>query len=449
MDRFKILIIDDEKNVVSSLKRFLSRHDYEIDSASDGEKGLAILGNQSFDLLLLDLKMPGMDGMTVLRQALEIAPDLKIIIQTGHGGVADAVKALKIGATDFLEKSCDPAILRTRVEQVYTQWSLSRANAALAKNCLCSFNYPDLIGESSAMLKLKDMITRVAPTDSTILIQGESGTGKEIIARAIHHHSMRNDHDLVTVDCTTIGESVFESELFGHKKGSFTGANVSATGLVRTAEKGTLFLDEIGELSLNIQAKLLRVIQEKTIRPVGSTQNLLVDFRLIAATNKNLADEVAKGLFRQDLFYRLSFVTLTISPLREREGDIHRIANHLISSIQTPLGKPATITREAMLLLERYNWPGNVRELENILRGSAIFSENGQITPGNLPAHICNCSQQAAKHPDEVDTYTLAQHEMAAIKTALAQAKQNRRQAALLLQISEATLYRKIKLYNL
>jgi len=449
MSRFKILIIDDEHHVISSLKRFFVHSDYDITSATTGEAGLEKIRNQSFDLVLLDLKMPGMSGMTVLEKALALNPDLKIIIQTGHGGVHEAVKALKLGATDFLEKSSDPAILRTRIDQVYNQWTLVQANKNLEASSLKPFHFPGLIGESKAMLKLKDMITRIGPTDTTILIQGESGTGKELVARAIHVHSMRLENELVIVDCTTLGEHVFESELFGHKKGSFTGANTSTQGLVRAADQSTLFLDEIGELPLSTQAKLLRVIQEKTIRSVGATQIHAVDFRLVAATNKKLVEEVAEERFRQDLFYRLSSVTLSLPPLRERKGDIPLLARCFLANMQNAMGERLTLDDCTLEILEAYHWPGNIRELENVLRGASIFAEDGLVLPSCLPDHVCGKPGAATRPEDNGIGHSLVQYELQAIRNALELTGNNRRSAALLLEISEATLYRKIKQYRL
>jgi transcriptional regulator with PAS, ATPase and Fis domain len=313
------------------------------------------------------------------------------------------------------------------------------------KNCDV-FDFPRLIGESTAIMKLKDMIVRVAPTETTVLVQGESGTGKELVAQAIHHHSSRRDRPYVVVDCAAISESVIESELFGHEKGAFTGAETSTGGLVRAADTGTLFLDEIGELSLSVQAKLLRIIQERTVRPVGSTKNHQVDIRIIAATNRNLLEEVAEKRFRQDLFYRLSTVTLNVPPLRERDEDIMLLSGKILEYYRKAEKPAATVMAKAQQLLQRYEWPGNVRELENVLRGALVFADEGKINVMDLPPTI---SAQAASGESIVKSGTLASYEFEAIRNALAETGNNRSQAAKILDIAEATLYRKIKNYGL
>jgi DNA-binding NtrC family response regulator len=446
MKKFNLLIIDDEEHIVSSYKRLFGREDYHISSAPNGNAGLKLV-EKGCDLLLLDLRMPGKSGMEVLREALAIQPNLKVIIQTAHGSVSKAVDALKIGAVDFIEKNCDPAILYNRVKLIYDDWNLILQDDAPSSQTGTQFNYPDLIGRSHAMLQLKEMITKVAPGDVSVLIQGESGTGKELVARAIHHHSGRADREMVVVDCTTVTENMFESELFGHQKGAFTGANQATLGLIRTAEKSTLFLDEIGEIPLPVQAKLLRVIQEKTVRPVGGTVSYEVDFKLVAATNRNLFDEVANGRFRQDLFYRLNPVSLFVPPLRERKDDIDRICDKLLKSMRTPDGQELFINRAARDRLLSHSWPGNVRELVNTLIGSKIFAQDGVITADALPQTFGDAHGARTKLPD--DYYRLTRWEAEAIQKALVHTDYNRKKASKLLGISEATLYRKLKEYQL
>lgn len=446
LQMFSILIIDDEEAVLSSLKRFFGRYNYQLHTAISGEDGLAVLESTPVDLLILDLKMPGMDGFTVLKKARELIPNLKVIIQTGHGGVAEAVEALKQGASDFLEKGGSPEILKTRVGRLYEIWLLEQKNRELQDKREQRFDFHQLVGSSLKMTQLKDMIIRVAPTDTTVLIQGESGTGKELVARAIHHHSDRSRHAFVPVDCASISETVIESELFGHAKGAFTGADTATTGLIRAADKGTLFLDEIGELSMVVQAKFLRTIQERIVRPVGSTKSHPVDIRIIAATNRNLFEEVSEGGFRQDLFYRLSTITLTSPPLREREEDIQLLANHILANSKKPEQAEITIQPEARKLLEHYDWPGNVRELENVLKGALVFADENTIKPEDLPPNLGGHSAPQTAPPH---SGTLASYELEAIKNALSLSGNNRRKAAEILDIAEATLYRKIKLYGL
>ena len=445
-DRFTILVIDDELLVLSSLKRFFARSDYRLLLAENGEKGLEMLTENRVDLLLLDLKMPGIGGLEVLERARECIPDLKVIIQTGHGGVQEAVQAVRKGALDFLVKGDAFEILSNRVRQVYENWLLERENRELRKGNRETFQFDKLIGDSLVIKQLKNFIVRLAPTETTALIQGESGTGKELIAQALHYHSGRRDKPFVAVDCASINESIIESELFGHEKGSFTGADASALGLIRAADTGTLFLDEIGEISASMQAKLLRVIQERMVRPVGSIQNFRVDVRVISATNKNLLDEVAKSAFRQDLYYRLSTVTLTSPPLRERGDDISILATHILEQFATSIGRPLSISSEVRSMLERYHWPGNIRELENVLHGAAVFADEGIIRPEDLPSSL---KMSASVHVAMPGNNTLAFYEREAIKNALILANNNRKKAIELLEISEATLYRKIKEYKL
>lgn len=445
-EAFTILVVDDEISILNSLKRLFRKTGYRILLAEDGRKGLELLESTQVDLMLLDLKMPGMDGFEVLERALECRPALKIIIQTGHGGVQEAVKAVQKGALDFLVKGEALDVLNNRIRQVYEHWQLEQENLALRRKDAEQFEFDRLIGESPPMVQLKKLITRVAPTDSTVLIQGESGTGKELIAQALHHHSERRDKPFVAIDCASISESVLESELFGHERGAFTGADAPFQGVIRSADKGTLFLDEIGEISTSVQAKLLRAIQERSIRPVGSTRFYKVDVRIIAATNKILLNEVANAAFRQDLYYRLSTVTLTAPPLRKRENDIFLLTEYFLEQCSASLGRRVQISDEVHELFARYEWPGNIRELDNVLRGAAVFSDGGVIEATDLPQAIRSSKPLVEPATEPV---TLEAMEKEAIRKALALSKNNRKEARKILAISEATLYRKIKKYNL
>jgi len=427
-DLFTILVVDDEQTILDLVTRFFSKHPYHVITADSGERGLKILEEKRVDLLLLDLRMPGMDGLAVLKKAKEMDPDLKVIIQTGYGGVNEAVEAIKNGASDYLEKGGSLYLMGSRVELIFKSWEKKRKRWDGVDRREYQFNFDKMVGESMPMTRLKDLIVRVAATDTTV------------------NHSERRGGPFVVVDCASISETVIESELFGHEKGAFTGADTTTLGLVRSANKGTLFLDEIGELSLSVQAKLLRVIQEQTIRPVGSIKNYDVDLRIIAATHRNLLDEIEDNQFRQDLYYRLSTVTLTVPPLRERGSDISLLSNHIVEQ-NSPDETPIEISEQARMQLTKYEWPGNVRELENVLRGALVFANDGVITPEDLSPPIGECV------PVETDTSvkpgTLASYELEAIRNALTEAENNRRKAAAILDISETTLYRKIKQYNL
>jgi DNA-binding NtrC family response regulator len=442
---FILLIVDDEESIRRSLGRYFARSPYRLLFAEDGAKALELLSKNPASIMLLDLKMPKMDGLTVLEKARNNWPELKVIMLTGHGGVQEAVAAIKLGALDFVEKSATPEVLHQKILQVYQLWQLERENRQLRQGWGQAFQFDALIGASPPILKLKDMIARISPTDTSVLIQGESGTGKELIARAIHHHSTRKSKIFMPVDCAALKETVMESELFGYSKGAFTGADQATLGLIRAADKGTIFLDEVSEMSLVMQAKLLRTLQERVVRPVGSTQIIPVDIRIVAATNRNLVEAIADGSFRQDLYYRLSAVTLQSPPLRERNSDIDLLVRHFIKELSQDGFGAKTISPEALAALRSYRWPGNVRELENVIRGALAFAEDDTIRVTDLSINA------AAATPNNAtwEVSSISSFEKTAIRNALKQTAGSRRQAAKLLNISEATLYRKIKHYNI
>lgn len=444
--QFTIMIIDDEQSILKSFSRYFSKSSYRLLLANNGEKGLKLLENNVVNLMILDLKMPGIGGMKVLERAMEIRPSLKVIIQTGYGCIPDAVQAMKYGAIDFLIKGGSLEIFQDRIHQVYETWLLDQKHRTSCGNLEDYFLFDGLVGESPSMQILKNQIMRVAPTDTTVLIQGESGTGKELIAKALHQHSQRNNNPFVAVDCASINESILESELFGHVKGAYTGAETSSKGLIRSADSGTLFLDEIGEVSLAVQAKLLRTIQERTIRPVGSTDIHYADVRIIAATNRNLFNEVARQSFRQDLYYRLSTITLNAPPLRDRGNDIELLTRYILGQCTTVEGKAIVASPEAIKICLKYQWPGNVRELENVLRRAAVFSDTGTIYPQDLPPIMMDMINDSRKI---IKPETVAASEKEAIRRALEITNYNRKESLDILGISEATLYRKRKKYNL
>ncbi len=321
-----------------------------------------------------------MDGVNLLKAIRRFDPAVRIIILTGHGSVAEAVRAIKLGAVDFLEKPFSAETLRARVAQLHQIWELEEENRRLKAKMDFRFGFEHLVGNSTAVLRLKEMITRVGPTDATILIQGETGTGKELVARAIHFHSPRSENHFVPVDCAAISETVMESELFGHLKGAFTGAHTSTLGLIRSADRGTLFLDEISEISPAVQVKLLRTIQEKEVRPVGSSRSYRVDVRVFAATNRDLLEAVKHGSFREDLFYRLNVLTVNVPPLRDRKEDIPLLVKYFLNRFSTDHSAVRDTSPEALYCLENYDWPGNVRELENVIR-RAVALGKGRFHP--------------------------------------------------------------------
>jgi DNA-binding NtrC family response regulator len=429
-ETFSLLLVDDEPSVLSSLKRVFFEDDYQIHTAGNGDQALALLSEVKVDAALIDLKMPGMDGLTLLKEMHRDYPQIMVIMLTGHGSIQEAVEAVKLGAVDFLEKPYAPEALRVRIDQLYQIWNLREENRRLRSRIEFQFGFDRLVGNSTAMLKLKELIAQIGPNDAPVLIQGETGTGKELVARAIHHHSARSDGSFVPVDCAAISETVIESELFGHVKGAFTGAHMSTLGLVRSADRGTLFLDEVGELSPAIQSKLLRTIQESEVRPVGSNKAYPVDFRILAATNRDLAKEVAENNFREDLYYRLNVVVVEVPPLRERKEDLALLTNYFLKRFATDLAPAKEVARQTYLCLENYDWPGNIRELENVIRRTMALGRTERIEPEDLPANIFAPAGDGSAPVEAPSGDSMAAYEKSAILNALIKSGYNRRIAA-------------------
>ncbi len=444
---FSLLVVDNEDRVRKSLKRYLARQAYRIIFVEDVEQAFQCLSDNHIDLMLLDLKTSGNAGLEALKKSREIQPGLNVIMLSACGRIGEAVAAIQAGALDFLEKSASLFMLNEKISQIYRTWLLERENISLREELENRFSFDELIGESPCILHLKDFIARVSPTETSVLIQGESGTGKELVARAIHQHSGRRNDVFIPVDCAAITASVMESELFGHAKGAFTGAAQSTVGLIRSANSGTLFLDEVGELPIGMQAKLLRTIQERTVRPVGSTSLVPVDIRIVAATNRNLLEEINRGTIRQDFYYRLSAVTLNVPPLRDRLDDIPLLVEHFIKMSVEEGMPPKSISNGALAVLRAREWFGNVRELENAVRSAMAFTRGDTITPGDL-AMIATFTRESRSGPLGIGS-SLADYEFQAIRNALDKTGGNRRKASLILGISEATLYRRLKHYRL
>ncbi len=446
--QFSLMLVDDDPRVLSSLKRVFRKAPYKIYTAENGLKALEILDEYRVDAALVDLMMPEMSGLELLEQIRKQWPGVQVVILTGFGGVREAVEAIQLGAVDFLQKPFEPETIEARMNQIFHIWALQQENQRLREKVQFQFGYDQLIGNSTAMLKLKKMIFQVAGSDASVLIQGETGTGKELVARAIHHHSARSRHPFVPVDCASISETVMGSELFGHVKGAFTGAHESTKGLIRAADKGTLFLDEVGELPLAMQGKLLRAIQEREVRPVGSSQSHQVDVRILAATNRNLEEEVNQGRFRQDLFFRLNVVVLGVPSLISRLDDIPLLTRYFIQQFATPVSTVKHLSKEALICMNAYDWPGNVRELENVIRRAVAMGQDQKIMPHDLPENIYS-SQLVSTDSDEFSKDSLAAYELAAIRNALMKSDGHRKKAAHILGIGEATLYRKLNKYRL
>ena len=382
----RVLVVDDEPDMVENCARILKRSGYQCLTATDPHRALTLVEAEHPDLLLTDLKMPGMDGMELLRRARESDPALPIILITGFASIESAVAAIKDGAFDYLPKNFSVDQLRVAVERGLRQRELQLENRNLRDQLQGALGFENLIWRSPAMTKIFELVRKAARSDANILVLGESGTGKELIARAIHANSPRATQAFVPVDCASLPEQLLESELFGHEKGAFTGAVKSKRGLMEVADRGTLFLDEIGELPLALQAKLLRVLQERQLRHVGGTSQIDVDVRVVSATNRDLREAVAKGQFREELYYRVNVIAIPLPPLRERAGDLKLLAHAFLKRYG---GARVTGFDDAALhALEAYPWPGNVRELQNVVERACALADGERITRSDLPDYL-------------------------------------------------------------
>ncbi|NOX54009.1 MAG: sigma-54-dependent Fis family transcriptional regulator [Planctomycetes bacterium] len=389
MKNVRILVVDDEEVVCSSCQRVLAEEGYEVHTAQSPQTALAMADEHPYDLMLVDLKMPGISGMEFLRRIKATRPDTEVIIMTGFAEISTAVEAIKLGAFDYVAKPLSPDQLVVAVGKALETSEIRSENRYLRRELQSRYRFENMVGRSKAMQAVYDLIARVSPTNTTVLIRGESGTGKELIARAIHFNSPRKTMRFVAVDCGALPDSLLESELFGHAKGAFTGAISARKGLFEVAEGGTLFLDEIANTSVMLQAKLLRVLQERVFTPVGDTRERQADVRLITATNKDLQAMVAEGRFREDLFYRLNVVPIDVPPLRERREDIPDLAMHFLKKFRDEIGNDVSdISRDALRLLVDYEWPGNVRELENVIHRAVVLATGPTITAAQLPAEL-------------------------------------------------------------
>lgn len=376
----RILVVDDEMIVCESCQRILEEEGLEVEIALSGAEAFAKMRENPFDIVITDLKMPGIDGMEVLRTLRKEYPDTIVIMITGFSTVETAVEAMKLGAFDYIPKPFTPDEVTIVVKKAIEQKNLLLENLYLRQELQEKYGFHNIVGKSKKMQEIYRIIAKVAPTESTVLIYGQSGTGKELIARAIHYNSPRRDKQFVTVDCAVLSENLLESELFGHVRGSFTGAVTTKPGLFEVADGGTVFLDEVGNISLPIQAKLLRVLQEREFTPVGGTKAKKVDIRLIAATNKDLEKMIKEETFREDLYYRLNIVPIVLPPLKERQEDIPLLAVHFLKKYSEEMGKTIKgFTPEAMEKLMKYPWPGNVRELENVIERTVVMMDEEMV----------------------------------------------------------------------
>jgi len=381
----RILVVDDEEVVLKSCLRILDGSEFEVETVTNGPEALRRVEEHHYDLIVLDIMMPGMDGLEVLQRVKEAHPDIEVVMITGLSEVEIAVRAMKLGAFDYLPKPFEPDQLKLVLERALERRKLVQENVTLKSALSSKYRFENIIGASPAMQNVYRLIAQCAPTNSTVLITGESGTGKELIARAIHYNSLRKDKPFVPVDCNSLSETLLESELFGHVKGSFTGAISNKRGMFEVADGGSLFLDEIGNIALPIQAKLLRVLQEREFRAVGDTRTRTTNIRLITATNKDLKAMVADGSFREDLYYRINIFPIHMPPLRERREDIPALAFHFLNAFRSELGKDVTeFSDGATNALVNYDWPGNVRELENTVHRAMILASGKVIRRAHL-----------------------------------------------------------------
>ncbi len=444
-----ILIIDDEETIRDSCSQVLKKEGYPVKTAKDGIEGLQIFREEFFHAVLLDLKLPGIDGMEVLSRIKEEHPKTSVIIITGFASIDSAVEAMKRGASDYLPKPFTPEQLRLITKKALDSREVLIENIYLKEELEKQIAFDMVIGKSKVMEKILDIVKRISPSDSTVLITGESGTGKEILAREIHNHSPRRNAPIVVVDCGALVETLFESELFGHVKGSFTGAHETKHGRFEVANGGTIFLDEISNISLNIQAKLLRVIQEREVTRVGSNKPIKVDVRILAATNENLADLVRKEKFREDLFYRLSVVPLNLPPLRERKEDIPSLIDHFVKKYGKRTRKEIKgVSPAVKKALMEYNWPGNIRELENTIERATVLSKGERIELEDLVYHGISASSSLLL-PVGGKYKPLEGIEKEYIKTVLQAQHGNKSQTAKILGIDRKTLTAKIKKYKI
>ena len=395
MELTKILIVDDEAVIRDGLKRILEGRLFSVETCSSGYAAIELLHKQDFDLIVTDLKMPGMSGIEVLKAVKALQPNVPVIMITGYATVDTAVEAIKNGAVDYLSKPFAPDQFLEKVENALKQRIKCEDEQDFRAEVAKQHGFEKFVGESSEMQKVYRRIIQVASTSSTVLITGESGTGKELVASAIHNHSSRRDKPFVAMDCSSLAETLLESELFGHVKGSFTGATQSKDGLFKVADKGTLFLDEVSNISLSTQAKLLRVLQMRQVTPIGGTQPIPINIHLVAATNRNLKTMVTEGTFREDLFFRLNIIPIELPPLRERKGDIPLLINYFLKKFTAEVGKNIRgLAADAREYLESYSYSGNVRELENIIERAVVLAEHEIIRKADLElSHVEDADQ--------------------------------------------------------
>ncbi|MAE94881.1 MAG: DNA-binding response regulator [Deltaproteobacteria bacterium] len=455
MGKSHVLVVDDHELYRRAVERVLARAGHRVSTAKDASEAMSIVSAEPVDLVLCDVKMPGISGLELVRQIHDLHPELPCIVVTGYGGAEASVEALRAGAFWYLEKAMDGPqqdVLRRLAAQAIEHGQLKAENRRLQHQLHSRYRFENIVGADSGLREVLGVVGRVADTESTVLITGESGTGKEVVARALHYNSRRAERAMVTVNCGAIPEELLESELFGHVRGAFTNAVSHRQGRFSAAEGGTIFLDEIGDMSPNLQVKLLRVLQDRTFEPVGSSRTERVDVRVIAATNQDLRKAIEEKRFREDLFYRLNVIPIQVPPLRERREDVAQLARHFLErAVREPRERPCSISEEALDQLARHSWPGNVRELENLIERLVALRGEGEIGLDELPPELRGgkagtegraprVTEAGLSFNDVVDDF-----EADLIRQALEQTHWNKNQAAQLLGLNRTTLIEKIK----
>ncbi len=448
-----ILVVEDKDSMRNMLYETLTEEGYRVDSANDGRQAIDLVINKSYDLVLTDLRMPDVDGLAVLNKVKELDVETSVIVMTAFGTIEDAVSAMKNGAFDFLTKPFDTEHLCVLVGRALENRRMLAENCLLREELLSGHGIDNIIGKNEKMQELGAMVHKVAKSDASVLLQGQSGTGKELFARAIHNLSLRNDGPYITINCAAIPGELLENELFGSEKGAFTGAHARKMGKFEIANGGTIFLDEIGDMDISLQAKLLRVLQQKNFERLGGNKTVDVDVRVIAATNMDLPELIRQKKFREDLYYRLSVFPLNIPGLKERPDDVPLLADAFIDKYCREMGKPLkALTKDALGLLQKYHWPGNVRELENTIERAIILAEGKKISPEHLAVRLRRTDEIQLRDGaglKEIGAHAQAQAERGAIIRILKEVRGNKRKAAKVLKIDYTTLFDKLKKYDI
>lgn len=443
-----ILLVDDENSARTTLALFLTKQSHQVIQAEGVKAAAKALAEAVFDLVITDLRMPDGDGLEVLEAAKSHNQETEVILLTAYAGWESAKEAMRLGAFDYFEKGKEPDELLHRIRQALEKKALRSENENLRRQVRERYSLPGIIARSEEMQRVIELVLRVAPTDATVLIHGESGAGKEVIAKAIHHSSSRSEGPFVAVNCGALPEQLLESEIFGHVRGAFTGATVNKKGLFEEAHRGTFFLDEIGEMASALQVKLLRALQDREVRRVGSNQPVTVDVRVLAATNRDLEQMMRQGTFREELYYRLNVIQVSLPPLRERREDIPLLAEHFLERFGQKQGRILRLSSDALERLLRYPWPGNVRELENAMERTAILAQEEIVSPQDLPPHIAT-GTGLGPAPSLPLEQSLVEIEKAHILHILERCGRNYSRAADILGIGRTTLWRKLKEYGL